>query len=134
MREAECGAFIARAEAAEGRVEEIPIRLDTAAFDLDAMTLTLVWRGAAGVADERAPDLTALHLFTEDATTEGMTLAEARPIAWAGTVDRRRRDELDQGLAPEGDRAGGDVKTGAGDVEGRRIGHAPRLGLKRPVA
>ncbi|MCC6557372.1 MAG: DUF2169 domain-containing protein [Polyangiaceae bacterium] len=62
----------------KGRVEEIPMRLDTVAFDLDALKITLVWRGAAGVADERAPDLTALHLFTEDATTEGMTLTEAR--------------------------------------------------------
>ncbi len=53
-----------------GKPEEIALRLDTVVFDLDAMTLQLVWRGTATVADERAPDLDAIHLSTESAAAE----------------------------------------------------------------
>jgi hypothetical protein len=53
-----------------GEAEEIPLRLDTVVFDLDAMTIQLVWRGTATVADERAPDLDAVHLITESAAAE----------------------------------------------------------------
>lgn len=53
-----------------GHPEEIAMRLDTVVFDLDAMKLHLVWRGTATVADERAPDLDAIHLFTESASAE----------------------------------------------------------------
>jgi hypothetical protein len=53
-----------------GEPEEIAMRLDTVVFDLDAMKIHLVWRGAATVADERAPDLDAIHLFTESASAE----------------------------------------------------------------
>ncbi len=53
-----------------GEPEEIAMRLDTAVFDLDAMKIHLVWRGVATVADERAPDLDAIHLFTESTSAE----------------------------------------------------------------
>lgn len=44
--------------------EEVPMRLDTAFFDLDGSTLTLVWRGLLPVADERSPDVRSLRLVT----------------------------------------------------------------------
>ena len=53
-----------------GDPEEIALRLDTVVFDLDAMTLQLIWRGAATVPDERAPDLDAIHLHVESAAAE----------------------------------------------------------------
>ena len=53
-----------------GDPEEIALHLDTVVFDLDAMTIQLVWRGTATVTDERAPDLDAIHLATESASAE----------------------------------------------------------------
>jgi hypothetical protein len=53
-----------------GEHAEIVLHLDTVVFDLDAMTLQLIWRGTAPVADERAPDLDALYLITESAAAE----------------------------------------------------------------
>ncbi len=53
-----------------GKSVEIAMRLDTVVFDLDAMTVQLLWRGAAPVADERAPDIDALHLITESAALD----------------------------------------------------------------
>lgn len=53
-----------------GAHAEVALRLDTVVFDLDAMTVQLVWRGAVGVADERAPDIDALHLITESAAAD----------------------------------------------------------------
>lgn len=51
------------AERPSGR-EELAMRLDTALFDLDEKTLTLVWRGLLPVTDERAPDVRSLRLVT----------------------------------------------------------------------
>jgi hypothetical protein len=53
-----------------GVAAEVPLHLDTVVFDLDAMTLQLVWRGAVGVTDEADPDLDALHLITESAAAD----------------------------------------------------------------
>ena len=53
-----------------GAAEEIALHLDTVVFDLDAMTLQLVWRGTATVPDERAPDLEAISLSTESVAAE----------------------------------------------------------------
>ena len=59
-------ALVVRRDAAE----EIALHLDTVVFDLDAMTLQLVWRGTATVPDERAPDLEAISLSTESVAAE----------------------------------------------------------------
>ena len=64
-----------------GKPEEIALRLDTVVFDLDAMTLQLVWRGTATVADERAPDLDAIHLSTESAAAEPTPIGVLRDKA-----------------------------------------------------
>ncbi len=64
-----------------GEPEEIALRLDTVVFDLDAMTIQLVWRGVATVADERAPDLDAIHLISESASAELAPIARPRDEA-----------------------------------------------------
>ncbi|MEZ4301222.1 MAG: DUF2169 domain-containing protein [Polyangiaceae bacterium] len=51
------------AERASGR-EEIAMNLDTAIFDLDDRTLTLVWRGVLPVSSEPTPGVRALRLVT----------------------------------------------------------------------
>jgi len=53
-----------------GAPAEIALHLDTVVFDLDALTLQLVWRGTATVVDERAPDLDAIHLITESTAAD----------------------------------------------------------------
>jgi hypothetical protein len=60
-----------------GRFEEVPLRLDTALFDVDAMTLQLVWRGALPVVDERAPEVQGLYLLADKVGVE-TPLADAR--------------------------------------------------------
>jgi hypothetical protein len=62
----------------EGRFEEIPVRLDTVVIDADALTLHLLWRGALGVPDERAPGIQAIYLMTERTGDPPATLDEAR--------------------------------------------------------
>ena len=51
-----------RAERHGGAKEEIPMLLDTAFFDVDLGTLTLVWRGTIPVSDEREPDVASIRL------------------------------------------------------------------------
>jgi hypothetical protein len=57
------------AERPNGR-EEVAMRLDTAFFDLDEKTVTLVWRGILPVSDERAPDVRSLRLVTVPAAEQ----------------------------------------------------------------
>jgi hypothetical protein len=45
---------------------------------MDALKLTLVWRGTLPVPDERAPGVRALRLVVEETGSDGMTLEEAR--------------------------------------------------------
>ena len=70
--------FAERKPAAAGRLEEIPFRLDTAAFSLDDLKLTLVWRGVLEVNDEAAPDVAAVYFLIEDLSAAPATLAQAR--------------------------------------------------------
>ena len=58
--------------------EEVPLHLDTVSFDVDAMTVTLLWRGALPVPSEAKPDVLAVHLMTEPLGEEPMDLAAAR--------------------------------------------------------
>ena len=57
------------AERPAGR-EEVAMHLDTAFFDLDEKTVTLVWRGVIPVADEAAPDVRSLRLVTGPLTQD----------------------------------------------------------------
>jgi hypothetical protein len=66
------------AREASGRFAEIEMLLDTAAFDVDTLALTLVWRGARPVPDEAAPGIEAIYLMTEPLAGTPITLAAAR--------------------------------------------------------
>ncbi len=59
-------------------VAELPLRLDTVLFDVDARRLQLVWRGWLGVADERAPGVRVIELFAGPAGEDPPGLSEAR--------------------------------------------------------
>lgn len=58
------------AERPSGR-EEVTMHLDTAFFDLDEKTLTLVWRGLLPVSDEQWPDVLSLRLATVPVADRG---------------------------------------------------------------
>jgi hypothetical protein len=56
----------------------VPLYLDTVTFEVDRRTLSLVFRGTIGVADEGVPEIDALYLITEPTDKDGLTLSGAR--------------------------------------------------------
>lgn len=82
--------FAQRTAEAGGELTEIPIRLDTASFDLDAMALALVWRGLLEVSADDAPEIAAFFVFTEEMAAPAATLSEARSRLFAAL---RRREQ-----------------------------------------
>lgn len=58
--------FAQKSRAAGGEFEELLLRLDTASFDVDAMKVSLIWRGLIEVSDDDAPELAGLFVFTEE--------------------------------------------------------------------
>jgi uncharacterized protein YjbI with pentapeptide repeats len=70
--------FAQKTTAAGGAFHEVALRLDTATFDVDAMALTLVWRGLVEVADDDASDVAELFVLTEELEGPRLSLAEAR--------------------------------------------------------
>lgn len=77
--------FAQRTAAAGGGFEEILLRLDTVAFDADALKVNLVWRGVLEVSDEDAPEMQALFAMTEALSATPATLEEAR-LRWIASV------------------------------------------------
>ncbi|AUX44346.1 uncharacterized protein SOCE26_058100 [Sorangium cellulosum] len=75
--------FAKRTAAAGGGFGEIPLRLDTAAFDADAMAVNLVWRGLLEVSDDDAPEIEHLFVMHEelDAAPAAVEEAHARYLA-----------------------------------------------------
>ncbi len=57
-------------------LREFPARLDTVSFDADAMTVSLVWRGAVHVSSKSAPEFTRFFAML-DPLDEPATLEEA---------------------------------------------------------
>ena len=51
---------------AEHAFERVVLRLDTVAFDTDAMKVHLAWRGVVEVSDEHAPEVEWLYLALDD--------------------------------------------------------------------
>jgi uncharacterized protein YjbI with pentapeptide repeats len=69
--------FAQATEKAGGGFSEVPLRLDTAWFDADALRLVLVWRSLLEVADEDASEIASFFVASEP-ENERMTLKEAR--------------------------------------------------------
>jgi uncharacterized protein YjbI with pentapeptide repeats len=64
--------------------QEVMLRLDTAAFDADAMTVSLCWRGLLEVTREDAPEIESLFVLAEDLQATPATLEEAHVrFLWA---------------------------------------------------
>ncbi|UQA56919.1 DUF2169 family type VI secretion system accessory protein [Polyangium aurulentum] len=60
----------------EGMLVEVDLRLDTVAFDANAMKVDLVFRGAIEVSDEEASEVAALFVTMEPLAGPATTLAE----------------------------------------------------------
>lgn len=71
-------AFLHKTREAGGSIEELLLRLDTAAFDLDGMKVNLVWRGLTEVSDDEAPEIAAILVVTSALSEPPMTLERAR--------------------------------------------------------
>jgi uncharacterized protein YjbI with pentapeptide repeats len=69
--------FVQKASDAGGDFHEVLLRLDTVAFDADAMKVSLVWRGAIDVRDDEASDVAELFVLQEPLEGPGMGRAEA---------------------------------------------------------
>jgi uncharacterized protein YjbI with pentapeptide repeats len=77
--------FAQHTESSGGALREILLRLDTAAFDMDRMKLSLVWRGLYEVSDEEAPEIATLLVTTSDLRDPAITLEGAQDrlrVAW----------------------------------------------------
>jgi uncharacterized protein YjbI with pentapeptide repeats len=61
-----------------GELRAVPLVLDTAVFDTDAMKLQLVWRGHLDVRADDAPEVQALFVTSEAVGDERMTVDEAQ--------------------------------------------------------
>jgi uncharacterized protein YjbI with pentapeptide repeats len=72
--------FVQRTPEAGGAFEEVRLALDTAAFDVDALALDLVWRGCLEVTDEDAPELQHLFVMSEPLAGPSASLEEARRL------------------------------------------------------
>jgi len=86
-------AFAMETPAAGGDFFEIALRLDTASFDIDAMKLTLVWRGLVEVSDDEAPDLESLFIHREDLGDAPLPLAAVREAYREATLPDEDADE-----------------------------------------
>ena len=61
-----------------GGFHELPLKLDTAHFDLDANKLVLVWRALLEVSEEDAPEVAVLFVTVDPATGPALSLEQAR--------------------------------------------------------
>jgi uncharacterized protein YjbI with pentapeptide repeats len=69
--------FVQRTGEARSEFAEVELRLDTVVFDLDRLTLNLVWRGVLYTRDARASDVAELYLLLERAAEPAPSLAQA---------------------------------------------------------
>ncbi|MBI4700673.1 MAG: DUF2169 domain-containing protein [Deltaproteobacteria bacterium] len=75
---AKSGAAEPGGEGQAQELREIPLCLDTAAFDLEQGKLNLVWRGSIDVSDERASEIEALYVSIEPLAAEPLPLEQVR--------------------------------------------------------
>ncbi len=69
---------------ADGAFREIAVRLDTVAFDADAMEVSLVWRGQLAVSAEHAPEVDRLFVMADQ--LNGRLSLEAAQERWLACV------------------------------------------------
>jgi uncharacterized protein YjbI with pentapeptide repeats len=70
--------FMQRTETTGGAFEEVLLRLDTVTFQVDTLTLTLVWRGVVEVSDDDAPEIGALFVMADPLGAPRTSLDEAK--------------------------------------------------------
>jgi uncharacterized protein YjbI with pentapeptide repeats len=68
--------FAQKTTEAGGGFQEIALRLDTAAFDVDEMKLNLLWRGLVEVQDDDASDIADLFVIEQDDSAPPLDIVE----------------------------------------------------------
>lgn len=114
-------AFADRTPEAGGAFEEITLKLDTIAFDIDAMKLSLVWRGMIPVSEEEAPEINAIFVMHEGLAEAPLALEAARARYVAAALPLALVEEEPEG---DGDVANDVVVTEAGPDEETRKAEA----------
>ncbi len=112
-------AFAQLTPEAGGKLREIPVHLDTIAFDADALEVSLVWRGLIDVTAEHAPEIDRLFVCADsiDAPMSSDAARDrflARLVALHGPQVLGGGDEpspADAGMPP----SAGSTATEAGD-------------------
>jgi uncharacterized protein YjbI with pentapeptide repeats len=77
---------LAETREAGGALREVNLRLDTVAFDVEAMKLSLVWRGVVEVRDDEASEIAALLLIAEPMASPHATLEQIRDACLAARL------------------------------------------------
>jgi uncharacterized protein YjbI with pentapeptide repeats len=98
-----------------GGFDELPLKLDTAHFDMDEHKLLLVWRGLLEVAEEDAPEIALLFITAEPLGGPALSLEEARARMLAAA---KPAEEAVESPAPE-QAPGNDVRPPAKDAPGK---------------
>ncbi len=91
--------FLQMTDEAGADFREVPLVLDTAALDVNAMKLSLVWRAFVEVSDEEAPEIESLFIAREEFAATPMTLAEAR-VQYLRAVTPAPPEETDPKAEP----------------------------------
>ncbi|MFO0552673.1 MAG: DUF2169 domain-containing protein [Polyangiaceae bacterium] len=72
---------------AGGAFTEVAMALDTAIFDSDKLTLTLLWRGLVRVADDEAPEIETLFIMSEPLSSTPLELDACRRVLFRVAAD-----------------------------------------------
>lgn len=119
-----------RAPRRGGGILDVPLRLDTVAFDTDAMKIDLVWRAVLEVEDDEASELVAL-LVHADALAEPPADAESIYAAFATALTPVPADAPVRPAAPVNDVEPPDEELA--EVE-RQLNEAERTTIERLTA
>jgi uncharacterized protein YjbI with pentapeptide repeats len=95
--------FLQRTKEHGGTFTEVSLVLDTAAFDVDALKLNLVWRGFVEVSDEDAPEIQHVFVMSEALAGPTLSLEEARRRYLAEATPKEPVVEAPDAPAPAND-------------------------------
>jgi len=96
-------AFVQRTREQGGAFTEVRLVLDTAAFDVDALKVNLVWRGLLEVSDEDAPEIQHVFVLCEAPGEPPASLEDARRLYLARATPRAPVVEAPDSPAPAND-------------------------------
>lgn len=118
--------FARKVDGDAARFDEIPMRLDTAAFDADARKVDLVWRGLREVSDEDAPEIDRLFVILEP--LDAPVAIEAIPRLFAEAIaPKKAEEEAAPPAAPEQEETTETEPDKAAEIDAAVAAHDERV-------